>query len=137
MLSGCCLAAKGLRPDIRIFGAEPLGADDAARSLREGVLLEQTGPDTIADGLRTGLGSLTWPVIRDHVEDILTVSEEEIVQAMRLVYMRMKIVIEPSAAVGVAVALSDRFRSIEGIQRVGIVICGGNTDLDDLPWVKK
>jgi len=122
---------------IRIFGAEPLGADDAARSFKGGKLLEQTAPNTIADGLRTGLGDLTWPVIRDMVEDIITVTEEEIVAAMRLVYMRMKIVIEPSAAVGVAVALSERFRSLKGIERVGVVICGGNTDLDAFPWVVK
>lgn len=134
LLSGFCVASRGLNPSIRVFGAEPLGADDAARSKAAGVLIPQTGPDTIADGLLTSLGDLTWPIIRDQVERIVTVSEAQIVAAMRLVWERMKLVIEPSAAVGVAVVLSDEFRDLAGIRSVGVVLCGGNVNLDQLPW---
>ena len=134
LISGTCVAAKGIDPGIRIFAAEPLGADDAARSKAAGKLIPQTGPDTIADGLLTSLGELTWPIIRDHVERVVTVSEEEIVAAMRLAWERAKLLIEPSAAVAVAAVLSDTFRAIEGIDRVGVVLSGGNVDLDRLPW---
>lgn len=119
---------------IKIIAAEPAGADDAARSLATGELVPQSAPKTIADGLLTGMGDLTWPIVRDHVERVITVSDEEIIAAMRLVWERMKLVIEPSAAVGVAVALSDDFRSMPGMQRIGVVLCGGNVDLDHLPW---
>jgi len=119
---------------IKIIAAEPAGADDSARSLTEGKLLPQDAPKTIADGLLTGMGDLTWPIVRDHVERVITVSDEKIIAAMRLVWERMKLVIEPSAAVGVAVALSDEFKSMPGMQRVGVVLCGGNVDLDRLPW---
>jgi threonine dehydratase len=134
LLSGICVAAKGLDPSIRIFAAEPLGADDAARSMAAGKLIPQTGPDTIADGLLTSLGELTWPIIRDHVERVVTVSEEEIVAAMRLAWERAKLLIEPSAAVAVAAVLSEEFQAVAGINRVGIVLSGGNADLDNLPW---
>jgi threonine dehydratase len=134
LISGICVAAKGIDPGIRIFAAEPLGADDAARSKAAGKLIPQTGPDTIADGLLTSMGELTWPIIRDYVERVVTVSEEEIVAAMRLAWERAKLLIEPSAAVAVAAVLSDTFRAIEGIDRVGVVLSGGNVDLDHLPW---
>jgi threonine dehydratase/serine racemase len=134
LISGICVAAKGIDPGIRIFAAEPLGADDAARSKAAGKLIPQTGPDTIADGLLTSLGELTWPIIRDYVEHVVTVSEEEIVAAMRLAWERAKLLIEPSAAVAVAAVLSDTFRATEGIDRVGVVLSGGNVDLDRLPW---
>jgi threonine dehydratase len=134
LISGICVAAKGIDPSIRIFAAEPLGADDAARSKAAGKLIPQTGPDTIADGLLTSMGVLTWPIIRDYVERVVTVSEEEIVAAMRLAWERAKLLIEPSAAVAVAAVLSDTFRAIEGIDRVGVVLSGGNVDLDHLPW---
>jgi threonine dehydratase len=134
LLSGICIAAKGLDPAVRVFAAEPLGADDAARSMAAGKLIPQTGPDTIADGLLTSLGELTWPIIRDHVERVVTVSEEEIVAAMQLAWERAKLLIEPSAAVAVAAVLAEEFRAIEGIDRVGVVLSGGNADLDNLPW---
>jgi threonine dehydratase/serine racemase len=133
-LSGVCVAGKALRPGVRVFGAEPAGADDAARSLAAGQLIPQTGPHTIADGLLTSLGQLTWPIIQAHVEAIVTVSEEEIVRAMRLAWERGKLLIEPSAAVALAAALSERFRALDGLQRVGIVLSGGNVNLDRLPW---
>lgn len=131
LLSGVCIAAKALRPGIRVVGAEPLGADDAARSKAAGRLLPQTGPNTIADGLLTGLGALTWPVVRDLVDEIATVDEEEIVRAMRLAWERAKQMIEPSAAVALAVAMGP---ALAGSERVGVVLSGGNVDLDRLPW---
>ncbi len=131
LLSGVCIAAKALRPGIRVVGAEPLGADDAARSKAAGRLLPQTGPNTIADGLQTSLGALTWPVVRDLVDAIATVDEEEIVRAMRLAWERAKQMIEPSAAVALAVAMGP---ALAGSERVGVVLSGGNVDLDRLPW---
>jgi len=136
MISGIAVAAHGLQPGIRVLAGEPLGADDAARSKAAGELVPQTGPDTIADGLLTSLGELTWPVVRDLVERVVTVSEDEIVSAMRLVLERMKLVIEPSAAVGLAAVLSDEFRALDRLGRVGVVLSGGNVDLDCLPWLK-
>jgi threonine dehydratase/serine racemase len=134
LVSGVCIAAKALDPSLRIFAAEPAGADDAARSKAAGTLIPQTAPRTVADGLLTSLGDLTWPVIRDQVEQVVTVSEEEIVAAMRLAWERAKLLIEPSAAVAVAVVLSDPFRALAGLERVGVVLSGGNVNLDQLPW---
>jgi threonine dehydratase len=134
LLAGCTLAAKELNPAVRVFAAEPLGADDAARSKAAGMLIPQTGPRTVADGLLTSLGSLTWPVLRDLVERVVTVREEEIVAAMRLVWERAKLVIEPSAAVAVAAVLSEEFRALHGLNRVAVVLSGGNVDLANLPW---
>jgi threonine dehydratase/serine racemase len=134
LLSGFTVASRGLNPSIRVFGAEPLGADDAARSKAAGHFIPQTGPNTIADGLLTSLGEMTWPIIRDLVERVFTVTEDQIKTAMRLVWERMKLLIEPSAAVGVAVVLSDEFRQLAGIRKVGVVLCGGNVSLDKLYW---
>ncbi len=134
MLAGISIAATALRPGIRIFGAEPQGADDAARSKQAGTLIPLTNPDTIADGLVTSLGDLTWPVLRDRVEAIVTVSEAELIAAMRLAWERGKLMIEPSAAVAVAAVLTESFRALRGIERVGVVLSGGNVDLDRLPW---
>jgi threonine dehydratase/serine racemase len=134
LMSGICIASRAIKPDIRLFAAEPAGADDAARSLAAGELIPQTAPNTIADGLLTSLGDLTWPIVRDHVERIFTVSDEQIVAAMRLVWQRIKLVIEPSAAVPVAAILSDEFRAMNDLERVGVVLSGGNVDLDRLPW---
>jgi threonine dehydratase len=134
LMSGITLAAKALKPTIRIFAAEPLGADDASRSKAAGELIPQTGPKTIADGLLTSLGDLTWPVIRDLVEQVVTVRDEEIVSAMRLSWERAKLLIEPSAAVAVAVVLAEPFRKLPGLRRVGVVLSGGNVNLDQLPW---
>lgn len=141
MLAGCCVAGKGVRPDLRIFAAEPHGADDGKRSFvaKERRTLEEVGgPKTIADGLRTNVGRPNFPIIMETIEDVFVAEEDEIVKAMRLIFERAKIVIEPSAAVGPAVAFyNEDFRKLEGLHNVGIVICGGNTDLDALPWVSK
>ena len=140
LVSGLCIAVQASDPRIKVFAAEPSGADDAARSKQAGRLIAQTAPQTIADGLRTGLGELTWPVIRDRVEAVITVSEDEIVAAMRLMWERAKLLIEPSAAVAVAAVLADAFHALHpsrtpaGVSRVGVVLSGGNVDLDALPW---
>jgi threonine dehydratase/serine racemase len=134
LVAGIAVAAKGLNPALRVIAAEPRGADDAARSKAAGTLIPQTAPRTIADGLLTSLGELTWPVIRDHVERIVTVGEEDIIRAMRLVWERAKLLIEPSAAVAVAAVLTEEFRALAGVERVGIVLSGGNANLDQLPW---
>jgi threonine dehydratase len=135
MISGIAVATRALRPDVQVVGAEPAQADDAARGKRCGVRQPAATTSTIADGLRTSLGDLTWPIVRDLVATIVTVSEEEIVAAMRLVFERLKLVIEPSAAVGVAVALGGLRASVDtGDGPVAVILCGGNVDLDRLPW---
>jgi len=134
LLAGTAIAARAIKPTLRVFAAEPLGADDAARSKAAGRLIPQTAPNTIADGLLTSLGELTWPIVRDLVEHIVTVTEEQIVAAMRLMWERAKLLIEPSAAVAVAAVLTDEFKSLERLSRVGIILSGGNVNLDKLPW---
>lgn len=136
LISGTCAAARFREKPIRVFAAEPKLADDAARSKESGKIEPACPPNSIADGLRTNLGDLTWPYVRDHVEQVITVSEEEIIAAMRFVWERAKIVIEPSAATAVAAVLSPTFDQLEGIRRVGIILSGGNVDLDRLPWLE-
>lgn len=134
LLSGTAIAAKAINPNIRVFAAEPEMADDACRSLAAGRILPSVNPQTIADGLLTSLGELTFPIIRQHVERIVTVSEEYIILAMRTVWERAKIVIEPSAAVPVG-ALLERKADFSGL-RIGVILSGGNVDLERLPWMK-
>lgn len=132
LLSGTALAARSLLPAARVFGAEPRNVDDAWQSLKAGRIMPVTGKTSIADGLLGRLGSLTFPIIREHVAGIITVSEPAIVDAMRLVWERMKLIVEPSAAVAVA-ALLRQPDEFEG-RRVGIILSGGNVDPDKLPW---
>jgi threonine dehydratase len=132
LTSGIALAMAALSPRTRVVAVEPAGADDAYRSLASGVLQPSINPQTIADGLRTSLGDLTFAIVQQHVERIVTVSEEAIISAMRHVWERMKIVIEPSAAVPVAAVL-DKQIEVSGL-RVGIVLSGGNVDLAGLPF---
>ena len=136
LISGIALAAKALKPSIRIIGAEPELAGDGAASKREGSIQPAMKPVTMADGLRTSLGPLTFPVVRDLVDEIVLVSEADIAAHMQLVWERMKITIETSAAVGVAVACSAwmRERNNANMQDVGVVLCGGNVDLAALPF---
>lgn len=134
LVSGISIAARGINDAIRVFAAEPRGADDAARSRAAGTRIPQTTPRTIADGLLTSLGTLTWPVIRDVVEEVVTVDDDAIVAAMRLAWERGKLLIEPSAAVALAAVLAPAFRARPGLARVGIILSGGNVDLDRLPW---
>ncbi|MBL9001932.1 MAG: pyridoxal-phosphate dependent enzyme [Phycisphaerae bacterium] len=132
LLSGTATAAKGLNPSIRVIGAEPQRADDAARSLAAGRVLPSENPRTIADGLLTSLCDLTFAVIRERVERIITVREEAIPEAMRFVWERAKIIIEPSAAVGFATLWEGQLDT-RGL-RIGIIVCGGNVDLARMPW---
>jgi threonine dehydratase len=130
LLSGTALAVKGQAPETRVVGAEPERADDARRSLEAGSIQPSNDPRTIADGLRTSLGDRTFAVISRHVDAIVTASEAEIIEAMRFVWERMKILIEPSSAVVVAPLLTGRL-SVSG-QRVGIILSGGNVDVEPL-----
>jgi threonine dehydratase/serine racemase len=132
LLSGTCLAAGPDGP--RVWGAEPLNADDAARSFARGEWVPQTDPRTIADGLLTSLGQLTWPIVRDLGAGVITVTEEEIVAAMRLAWERAKLLIEASSAVAVAAALHGFPREGHDPRRVGVILSGGNVDLERLPW---
>ena len=132
LLSGTAIAAKGLRPSIKVYGAEPAGADDAYRSLRAGRIIPQTDPHTIADGLRSSLGEKTFAVLSSTVDGIETASEEAIVLAMRLLWDKLKMIVEPSSAVPLAMLL-ERKISLDKL-RVGVILSGGNVDLERLPW---
>ena len=135
MISGTSLTISSIAPDTRIYAAEPKNADDAYRSFKAGYIIEDDAPDTVADGLKVSLRDLSWHFVSSYVTDILLTTEEEIIDAMRLVWERMKIVIEPSSAVAVAAILKnpDVFRG----QRVGVILTGGNVDMYKLPWLAK
>jgi len=132
LLAGTALAAKSIKPDIRVIGVEPEGADDAARSLRAGRIVPVESPNTIADGLRATIGAKPFAEIRRLVEGVITVSAAAIVRAMRQMWEVLKIVVEPSAAVPYA-ALLDAPQALRS-RRIGIIVSGGNLDLDHLPW---
>ena len=134
LISGTAIAT-GSRSRARVIGVEPAGADDAWQSFQAGELLPGSPPETIADGLRTGLGDMTFPIIKDLVNDIVRVSEEAIVYAMRTTWERTKLIIEPSAAVPLA-ALLDRQINLTG-HNIGIILSGGNVDLERLPFPRK
>ncbi|MCO4757218.1 MAG: pyridoxal-phosphate dependent enzyme [Oceanospirillaceae bacterium] len=133
MVSGTCLTLSSIAPEIKIYAAEPLNADDAARSFRAGHIIADDAPNTVADGLKVPLKDLTWHFVSNHVTDIFTATEEEIVDAMKLIWKRMKIIVEPSSAVPLATILKnpDVFKG----KRVGVILTGGNVDLDTLPWL--
>ena len=135
LLSGTALSAVYFSPGTAVIAAEPSNADDAWRSLNIGSIQPVSVLHTIADGLRTSLGSITFPIIRDHVKEIITVDESLIIEAMRLIWTRMKIIIEPSSAAALAALLKQK-STFKG-QRIGIILSGGNVDLDHLPWNKK
>lgn len=137
LLAGTCIAASGLDASIRVFAGEPAGADDAARSFEAGRLIPQTAPDTIADGLLTSLGKRNWGIISQHTQQIVTVSDAEIVTAMRLLWERAKLLVEPSSAVALAAILNERFDSDATVRSIGVLLSGGNVDLDRLPWMAK
>lgn len=135
MISGTCLTLSNLAPHIKIYAAEPEQADDAYRSFKAGHIIADDAPVTVADGLKVPLKDLTWHFVKNHVTDILTASEQEIIDAMLLTWKRMKIVIEPSCAVPLATILKNK--DVFAGKRVGVVITGGNVDLDVLPWQQK
>ena len=132
MISGTCLTLSTIAPKVQIFAAEPEQADDAYRSFKAGHIIADDAPVTVADGLKVPLKELTWHFVSTYVTDILTASEQEIIDAMRLIWARMKIVMEPSSAVPLATILKNR--DLFAGKRVGVIITGGNVDLDKLPW---
>ena len=133
MIGGIAIAVHALSPRTRVIAAEPAGAADAALSKRTGVRQPMVSPQTIADGLRTSLGELTFPIVRDLVEEVIVVEEHEIVAAMRLVWERLKVVIEPSAGVGVAAVLRKDIRERKELGTTAVVLCGGNVDPSQVP----
>ncbi len=135
LMSGTAIAARSINPEIMVLGAEPELANDAWLSLKNGKRYPATNAPTIADGLKTALSDLTFAIIQENLDDIITVSEDEIIEAMHFVWERMKIIIEPSSAVPVA-ALFKQKQRFEG-KRVGIILSGGNVDLKHLPWKDK
>lgn len=132
LLSGTSIAAKGLNPSIRVIAGEPEMADDAFRSVQAGEIIPSVNPKTVADGLLTSLGQLTFPIIQQNVEQIVTVSEAGIIAAMKFVWERAKIIIEPSSAVAIGVLWEKKF-DLSGL-KIGVIISGGNVDLAKLPW---
>jgi threonine dehydratase len=132
LLGGTAVAAKSMRSNVKVIAAEPENADDAAQSFRAGRVLHTEKKFTIADGLRTNVGEPNFTIIRRHVDDIVTVSEDAIISAMRTIWETMKIIVEPSAAVPFAAIEEGKIRVAE--KRVGIILTGGNIDLDALPW---
>ena len=132
MISGTCLTLATLAPETQVIAAEPEQADDAYRSFKAGHIIADDAPETVADGLKVPLKELTWHFVKSHVTDILTASDPAIVEAMKLIWKRMKIVMEPSSAVPLATILKNP-ETFAG-KRVGIIITGGNVDLDRLPW---
>ncbi len=132
LISGTSISARALLPGAKVIAAEPKGADDAFRSFRSGRIVPSVNPGTIADGLLTSLGDLTFRVILDNVDDIVTVSEEGIIEAMRMIWERMKIIVEPSSAVPLA-AILEKQVNVSG-KKVGIILSGGNVDLSGLPF---
>jgi len=133
LLSGTALATYYFSPGTKVIAAEPKQADDAYRSFYQKKFIPSINPNTIADGLLTSLGSLTFPIICEYVNEIMTVSEESIIQAMKLIWERMKIIIEPSSAVPLAAILENR-KYFEN-KRIGIIFSGGNIDLNKIPWL--
>ncbi|PYI90589.1 MAG: serine dehydratase [Verrucomicrobia bacterium] len=134
VLCGTAVAAKTLRPSIKVIATEPAGADDAARSFHEHRLVYQEQKNTIADGLRTNLGAVNFALIQRYVDDVITVSDEAIIAAMRALWETMKTIVEPSGAVPYAAILEEKV-DVCG-KRAGIILTGGNVDLDALPWMK-
>ena len=133
LIGGTAIAARAMRPDIRLFAAEPEGAADAYRSTRDGVRNVDIAPNTISDGLRATIGEINFDLLREHRVEVLTVSDAETIAAMRLMWERLKIIVEPSSAVPLAAVL--RYRDRFAGSRVGLIVTGGNVDLDRLPWI--
>jgi threonine dehydratase len=132
LISGTSIATHAIKKEIRVIGGEPEMADDAYRSIQAGEILPSTNPKSIADGLLSSLGSITFPIIQKNVEQIVTVSEAGIIASMKFVWERAKIIIEPSAAVPLAV-LWEKKIDLSGL-KVGVILSGGNVDLEKLPW---
>ena len=134
LMSGTCISTRHLLPGAVIFGTEPEGADDAARSLESGEYVPQTGPDTICDGLLTSMGEITWPIIKSHVEEVIRVSDDEVLDAMTLIHQSFGMIVEPSGAISLAAVMKEEFRAKKGLGSIGIILCGGNVDPENLPF---
>ncbi len=132
LTSGTALSVNYFSPETQVIACEPVGADDAFRSIKAGKIIPMINPTTIADGLLTSLGDKTFPIIQQYIKEIITVDDESIIKSMRLIWERMKIIIEPSSAVVLA-AVFNRNELFTG-KRVGLILSGGNVDLDNLPW---
>lgn len=132
LLSGTLISVSAVSPKTKVIAAEPEGADDAKKSLEAGEIVPSVNPNTIADGLLTSLGSITFDIIKKSVYDIITVSDEAIIRAMRLIWERMKIIVEPSSAITLGLLLEEKV-NLKNI-RIGLILSGGNVDLDHLPW---
>ncbi len=132
LLSGTLCSAKGLNEKIMVYGAEPVEADDAYRSLANGNIQINKTTNTICDGLRAQIGTITFPIIKDKVEGILTISEEEIIHSMRLIWETMKIVVEPSCSITLAAVIKNK--NLFKRKKIGLILSGGNVDLSNLPW---
>ena len=132
LLGGTLLSAKGINSDILVFGAEPSEADDAYRSIEKGKIVANVTIDTICDGLRAQIGTITFPIIQKHVDGIIRVTEEEIIEAMKMIWERMKIIVEPSSAITLGALLKNK--DMLSNKRVGLILSGGNVDLNQLPW---
>lgn len=135
MISGTCLTLATLAPQTRVYAAEPEQADDAYRSFKAGRLIADDAPVTVADGLKVPLKELTWHFVQRHVADICTATEKEIVDAMKLAWKHLRVVLEPSSAVPLAVILKNKQRFAG--HRLGVIVTGGNVDLDTLPWIQR
>lgn len=133
MISGSCLSLSNISPKTKIYGAEPEQADDAYRSLKAGYIIADDAPVTIADGLKVPLKDLTWHFVSNFVSDILLASEQEIIDAMYLIWQRMKIIVEPSSAITLATILKNK--NLFANKRVAVILTGGNVDLKKLPWM--
>ena len=132
LLSGTLLAAKNLKPDIKVFGAEPENADDTYRSVLKNKIMSNKTTDTIADGLRAQVGTITFPIIKENVDKILLVSEEMIISSMYMIWQRLKIIVEPSCSIVLAALMINSKRFLN--KRVGLILTGGNFDLKQIPW---
>ncbi len=133
LLSGTLISSKGINPNIQVYGAEPAEADDAYRSLTLGKIVPNETINTICDGLRAQIGTITFPIIQEYVDGIITVTEPEIIDAMRMVWERMKIIAEPSSVITLGALLKSK--EIFSGKKVGLILSGGNVDLKQLPWV--
>lgn len=133
LLSGTALSVKAINPNCKVIASEPEGADDAFRSFHAGYIIPSVNPKTIADGLLTSLGEINFAVIKENVDDVVTVSEQSIIDAMRLIWERMKIIVEPSSAVPLAAFLQQKIDP-KIFKRIGIILSGGNVELSDLPF---
>ena len=132
LLSGTLLAAKNLKPGIKVFGAEPENADDTYRSILNNKIMSNETTDTIADGLRAQVGTVTFPIIKENVDKILLVSEEMIISSMYMIWQRLKIIIEPSCSIVLAALMLNSNRFLN--KKVGLILTGGNYDLKQIPW---